>query len=133
MRKILVSVAALTALISTSAIAAEATFLGSTTYTTAKDCRKLKVLAAGGPRNITTSPETLTAKGYQSWEGGCTIDKITAGKPANTWTVNLRSHEGAEENQLRTEVWTRQSDGSMISAFKAEKTKYIACNAGKTK
>jgi hypothetical protein len=132
-RKILFSVAALTALISASAMAAEATFLGGATYTTAKDCRKLKALAAGGPRNIQTAPETLTAKGYLSWEGGCTIDKITAGKASNTWTVNLRCHEGAEENQLRTEVWTRQSDGSLMSAFKDEKTKYIACNAGKTK
>lgn len=105
----------------------QATFLGKTTYTTPSDCTKLKALAAGGPRNIATVPEVLTAKGYLSWEGGCTIKSYTERRSGRLWSVSLRCSEGAVENELRTEVWRKTDDGTLRVTHGRETVDMIAC------
>jgi hypothetical protein len=110
----------LATLASTGAVQAEvrATFLGGSTFAT---------IATGTPRNLDTVPETLTATGYRSWEGGCTIDKISERLAGKTWRVTLRCSEGAEENVRSTETWTRASDGSILVAANRKTTRFVAC------
>jgi hypothetical protein len=109
----------------------QARFLGGNTYVaSAKSCAMLKKLATGTPRNLGSVPQTLDAKGYHSWEGGCTIAKITPRLPGISWTVNLVCSEGATENQKVTETWTRNRTNSLIVAFKGRRQTYTVCEAG---
>ena len=105
----------------------QATFLGTATYATRAGCAKLKKLAAGTPRNLNTVPETLDAKGFLSWEGGCTISKINERVTGKTWTVQLKCSEGAEENVTSTETWTKAPDGSILVNDKGKATRFYAC------
>lgn len=74
-----------------------AAFLGSGTYATAEGCDKLKALAAGGDRNISTVPETLTAKGFDGWEHSCTFTSVAETAPGKSWKVVASCEEGESE------------------------------------
>lgn len=74
----------------------KADFLGSATYATAEGCDKLKALAAGGDRNISTVPETLTASGFEGWEHSCSIKSVKPGA-SNAWQVVTSCSEGESE------------------------------------
>jgi hypothetical protein len=121
-------------LLSAHAAAAEVTatplgqsVLGRSVYTTAKDCPLYKKLAAGGPRNLNTVPETLTAQGYRSWEGGCTFTNIVERYKGRLWTVSMRCSDGAIENRPRTEVWRKAADGAITVSADKTVTTLIAC------
>jgi hypothetical protein len=62
-------------MVSPVAYAADAAFLGKSTYTSSTDdCSKLQAIARGTLKpSLTSVPETLSAKGYKSWEGACTV------------------------------------------------------------
>ena len=70
MRRLVVAALSVGACASAEA-GASAYFLGTSVYATEEGCVKLKALAAGGPKNVGTVPETLTSQGFKSWEGGC--------------------------------------------------------------
>jgi hypothetical protein len=116
-----------------SAHAVEAAFLGTTTYATPAGCAKVARLAAGIPRNLNSVPETLTAKGYMSWEGGCTIEKITPKVAGKSWSIVISCSEGAEESVKSTETWTSGDDGSILINAQGKKTRFVACAASKKK
>jgi hypothetical protein len=105
----------------------QATFLGQTVYTTAASCPAYKKLVAGGPRSLNTVPETLSASGYASWEGGCRFTNIDERYKGRIWTVSMRCDEGAIENVARSEVWRRQADGSLTVTLDKTSTTLIAC------
>jgi hypothetical protein len=133
MRTILTTAALLLALIPT-AYAAEATFLGKSTYTaSAGDCEKLQALARGAAKpSLTTVPDTLTAKGYRSWEGGCTIANVKANRVRQavgikSWTVNLVCGEGAVENQQSRETWRQNRDGSITVTGASKSQRFSVC------
>lgn len=105
----------------------EAKFLGTATYSSAKGCAKLKALASGTPRNLNTVPETLTAKGYLGWEGGCAIERIQEQVKAKRWLVSLRCSEGAVENRRHRETWEKAPDGAILVSFKKQRERYVAC------
>lgn len=105
----------------------EAKFLGAATYSSAKGCSQLKALASGTPRNLNTVPETLTAKGYLGWEGGCAIERIAEQVKGKRWTVSLRCSEGAVENQRHQETWEKAPDGAILISFKKNRERYVAC------
>jgi hypothetical protein len=132
MRKLIVT---LVLLISSApcAFAAEATFLGKATYATSQGCAQVAQLAAGRQRNLNSVPETLTAKGYLSWEGGCRFDKITPIVANRSWVVTTSCSEGAEENVKSTETWTKAADGSIMVNAGGKKTRFVACAAPKAK
>lgn len=71
-----------------------ASFLGDATYATAEGCTKLKALAAGGDRNISTVPETLSAKGYDGWEHSCAFKSVAETAPGKSWKVVASCEEG---------------------------------------
>lgn len=124
------AVAALLIFTSVLALAdVRATFLGSATYATRAGCVQLRTLAAGTPRNLNTVPETLDASGHRSWEGGCSIEKITERVAGKTWTVNLKCSEGAIENAKSTETWTKATDGSILVKAAGTTTRLYACQA----
>ncbi len=126
---VMASVAALAPI---SALAdVDAGFLGTTVYTTAADCPLYRAIAAGGPRNLNTVPETLSAKGYRSWEGGCRFTNIVERYKGRLWTVSMRCSEGATENLPRTEVWRKAADGSLTVTADKKPTVLIACTIEK--
>jgi hypothetical protein len=107
----------------------EAIFLGESVYTTAADCPKVRKLAAGGPRSLETVPTTLTAKGYTSFDGSCRFVNIDERYKGRIWTVSLTCGEGRADSVLRTEVWRRQTDGSLTVTVNKTSTTFIACGA----
>jgi hypothetical protein len=132
MRTVLVA----TILVSLSAPAAhavEATFLGTGTYATPGDCSKVAKLATGAPRRLNSVPETLTARGYMSWEGGCTIEKVVPKVAGKSWTVSLSCSEGAIENAKSKETWVRNTDGSWLISGQYRKARLVACAIPKKK
>lgn len=132
MRVMLFTIGALVAG-ATGSQAAEASFLGSNVYATPAGCAKLAKLAAGAPRNLNSVPETLTAKGYETWEGGCTIDKITTTAAGKSWRVAVSCSEGADEGIKSTETWTRAADGSILVNAQGKKTRFVVCTAHTSK
>lgn len=94
------TIAALAVLASAGAMAKPkqaATFLGSATYAMDGGCEKRRALAAGGPRNIGTVPETLTASGFDGWEGGCSFERITEVQKGKLYKAVLACGESADE------------------------------------
>lgn len=67
------------------------------TYVMEGRCDKWRALEAGGPRNLETVPEMLTATGFASWEGGCSFESITEEKPGERWSARMACAEEAEE------------------------------------
>lgn len=104
----------------------EAKFLGAATYSTVKGCQKLKALAAGATRNLNTVPETLDAKGYHGWEGGCEIERIAEQVKGKRWLVALHCHEGAESNRQH-ETWEKAPDGALLVTLNKKKLRYTQC------
>lgn len=128
-RALLVSVAVMTAIVPARADLT-ADFLGEGVFGLKSDCAKLAKLAAGGPRNIQTVPETLTRNGYRSWEGACSITRIAPHRSLARYTVELKCSEGAEENMKRTEVWTKRGD-TLYVQFEGKTETYVKCETSR--
>lgn len=107
-----------------------AAFLGTSTYATVEGCEKLKALAAGGDRNISTVPETLSSKGYTGWEHGCAFKSITESAPGKSWKVVTSCEEG-ESQWEDTQVMEKVGEGSfkVMGEGEEEATVYAVCDA----
>jgi hypothetical protein len=105
-------------------------FLGSATYATSEGCEKLKALGAGGDRNISTVPETLTAGGYQGWEHGCTFKSVTEVEAGKSWKVVTSCEEG-ESQWEDTQVIDKTGEGTfkVTGEGEEEPTLYAVCDA----
>ena len=109
------------------AVAESAAFLGDTIYSSRAGCEKLQKLAKGAPRNLTSVPDTVSASGHQSWEGGCSITKIGKKLIGGSWSVTLRCGDGAQENVVRRETWKLQRDGSLLVTSKLASDTFTPC------
>ncbi len=112
------------------AVAADADFLGAATYATADGCSKLKALAAGGDRNISTVPETLTSKGYHGWEHDCSFKSVSETEAGKSWKVVLACEEGEnvwEEAQVMTK--TGEATFEVKAEGESDATAYAVCDA----
>jgi len=107
-----------------------AAFLGAQTYATAEGCEKLKALAAGGDRNISTVPETLSAKGFDGWEHSCTFKSVAEAEAGKSWKVVSSCEEG-ESQWDDTQVFEKASDGTfkVLGEGEEEATVYAVCDA----
>ncbi len=107
-----------------------ATFLGTGLYATAEGCGKLKALAAGGDRNISTVPETMTEKGFDGWEHGCTFKSIAESAPGKSWKVVTACEEG-ESQWEDTQVFEKTAEGTfkVTGEGEEEATVYAVCDA----
>lgn len=83
------------------------------TYALKDRCAMVAALEAGGPRNVETVPETLTATGFDSWEGACTFEKIVDQEKGRVFLTTMRCHEGPEE-WTETNTFTVESDGAAL-------------------
>lgn len=108
----------------------KADFLGAQTYATAEGCEKLKALAAGGDRNISTVPETLTAQGFEGWEHSCTVKSVQEVKTGTAWKVVTGCSEG-ESQWDDTQVFERTGETSFKVTGDGEEqaTDFAVCDA----
>jgi hypothetical protein len=74
-----------------------ATFLGDGVYTLPGGCAKLARIARGGPKNVHTTPETLNAQGFESWEASCEFNKIAVEVTDRVWNTEVKCTEGPDE------------------------------------
>jgi hypothetical protein len=102
-------------------------------WATEEGCRKLAELAAGTPRSVETVPETLTADGYQTWEGGCTFTSIEETERGRTWTVQTSCAEGAEEWSDTERVELDAANGRLEVTVDGKATEFVRCEAEKGK
>jgi hypothetical protein len=107
-----------------------ASFLGDKTYATVEGCEKLKALAAGGDRNISTVPETLSAKGFDGWEHSCAFKSVTEQAAGKSWNVVSSCEEG-ESQWDDTQVFEKADDKSfkVLGEGEEEATVYTVCDA----
>ncbi len=101
------------------------------TYALEDRCAMVTALEAGGPRNVETVPETLTAAGFESWEGGCTFEKIIQTERGRLYLTTMRCHEGPEE-WSETNTFTVETDGSVIQVeTDGETMRFVRCGREK--
>lgn len=109
-------------------------FVGPGTYAM-KDggCDKLRKIAEGGPKNVGTTPETLTVNGFESWDGGCSFTSIKELTKGRKWVATMSCSEGADENNKETDTFERQPDGSFKVTNENKTTIWVRCDAAKGK
>lgn len=83
------------AVLPVGAVAKEKASFIEGTYASEAGCQKLAAIDAGGPRNVETVPQVLTAEGFKSWEGGCEFTKIFEHDPGWSWLGLMVCTEGA--------------------------------------
>lgn len=67
------------------------------TYVMNGRCEAWRAIRDGGPMNVETVPETLTADGFRTWEGGCSFSSIKEIEPGRRWLARMSCTEAAEE------------------------------------
>jgi hypothetical protein len=108
------------------------TFVGPGTYATAEGCKKLKAIAAGTERNVTTVPDTLTEDGFLGWEGGCSFASITEIEKGKKWRALMHCAEGSEEGQ-ESDIFERTPDGKLNVTVMDTVTVFERCDGEKGK
>ncbi len=94
-------------------------------------CGKVEAIEAGGPKNIDTVTETLTADGFRSWEGNCDFETITEKEKDRSYEAKMRCIEGPEE-WTETNTFDLDPSGSAITVWiEGEKHQYVKCGSGK--
>ncbi len=102
------------------------------TYATDHECKKLRAVEAGGPKNVATAPELLTSGGFLGWENWCSFASIKA-SPVNrnggdAFVAKMSCGEGPE-------IWTdtykfaRRADGAIDVTVKGKTTRYLRCDS----
>lgn len=104
----------------------------SGTYATAEGCKKLDAIAKGGPKNVGTVPETLTAEGFDGWEGGCSFTSIKETEKGKAWVAQMACAEGAEEN-TETDTFELRPDGTIKVTNEGKATIFERCKTKEAK
>ena len=108
----------------------------SGTYVMEGRCEKLKALEAGGPKNVATVPEMLTAEGFRSWEGSCDFLSIAEIEPGKKWRAEMDCVDGGEEWK-ETDTFTLDPATGAITVVVEDETAgdetsvFIRCDGGK--
>jgi len=105
-------------------------FVGPGVYALPGRCDKVEALAKGGPKNVETVPETLTANGFEGWEGACTFRSITEIEPGKKWKASKDCHEGAEEGP-ESDIFERLDDGSLKVTVMGNESIFVRCDKDK--
>ena len=136
MRRLVVAALSLGACASAEA-GASAYFLGTAVYATEEGCVKLKALAAGGPKNVGTVPETLTSGGFKSWEGGCAFGSIQERRRHKLYVSRMTCFEGPErwleKNSFELDLKARTVTVTVAEGRTKKTTVFKKCDAGKGK
>lgn len=100
-------------------------------WATEEGCGKLAKIDGGTPRSVETVPETLTADGYTTWEGGCTFSEIKEAAPGRKWSVKTSCVEGAEE-WSGDETLELDATGKRLTVTVEDKTTvFVPCDSKK--
>lgn len=116
-----------------SALAAEgprAAFIDGV-YAMEGRCAVWAALEAGGQRNIDTVPETLTADGFKSWEGGCIFESLTEKEKGRLYEGRMHCSEGLDE---WTETDTFAVDAaarSITVTVEGKSSRFVKCDSKK--
>lgn len=94
-------------------------------------CAKLKAIAAGGPKNVETTPETLTADGFESWEGGCSFVWIKEKQQGRRWVAEMACAEEAEESVEIDTFDLDPASGTIKVTNEGKTSAYVRCDEGK--
>lgn len=114
-----------------AAATVKATFLGAHTYTTDAGCKKLAAIAAGGPENVGTIPETLTADGFSTFEGGCSFLSITD-KGRGVFVARMACSESADESE-ETDTFTLLPGDRVNVSVDGKDTMFQRCDSSERK
>lgn len=106
------------------------TFLGDGTYATKEGCEKLKKIAAGGDKNVETTPETLNQDGFSTWEGGCSFKSISEKDKDRRWIAVMDCAEGDTE-ESETDTFEKMLDGAIKVTVEGKSTTFYRCDASK--
>jgi hypothetical protein len=94
-------------------------------------CDKWKAVEAGGPRNLDTVTETLSAEGFRSWEGNCDFDTVTEKEKGKVYEAKMKCIEGASE-WTETNTFNLAPSGDAITVWiEGEKHEFVKCGSGK--
>jgi hypothetical protein len=104
------------------------TFIGEGTYTTKEGCEKLKKIAAGGDKNVETTPETLTQDGFETWEGSCTFRSVTEKDKDKRWTAVMDCAEG-DTKDAENDTFEKMLDGAIKVTVEGKSTTFYRCDA----
>jgi hypothetical protein len=123
------AVAALTAR-AASAAGTAAGFIDGV-YAREGQCEKWAAVEAGGPRNIETVTETLSAEGFRSWEGNCDFETITEKEKGKVYEAKMQCIEGPEEWTESNTFILQPSGGAITVWIEGEKHEFVKCGSGK--
>ncbi len=96
-------------------------------------CEKLKKIAEGGPKNVETTPETLTVNGFDNWETGCGFTSIKEVEKGRKWVARMSCNDEAGDETPETDTFEKQPDGSFKVTNEDKTTIWVRCDAGKGK
>lgn len=95
------------------------------TYATAHECKKLRAVEAGGPKNVATGPELLSSEGISGWENWCAFASI---KPDGDAFVAKMSCGEGPETWTETHRFKRRADGAIDVTVKGKTERYSRCD-----
>ncbi len=120
--------AAVFAVAPASADGQRATFIDGV-YAMEGRCEKVAALAAGGPKNVETVPETLSSEGFRSWEGGCDFISITEKEKGRVYEAQMSCVEGPEE-WTQTDTFTIDAaTGAITVAVDGDEHRFVKCGS----
>lgn len=112
----------------------KAEFLGAGTYAMKNGgCEKLEKIAGGGPKNVGSTPETLTADGFATWETGCSFASIKELAKGQKWKARMACNDEAGEISYETDIFEKKADGSFKVTNEGKTTHFVLCDGAKGK
>jgi hypothetical protein len=105
------------------------------TYAAGDGCQKLAALESGTARTIETVPDTLTADGIKTWEGGCEFAKTFEHEQGRVW-ISIMYCSVAATLAPATHVFVKDSEtDSFEVAMQGQDTPevYVRCDTDKNK
>lgn len=94
----------------TTSVAIEAPFIDGAYTMSQQACTKLQDLAKGTPRNVSSVPWSVSARGFDHGEGGCAFLRVAERKKGKAWAITARCVEHGPGNPTPDSyVFTRTS------------------------
>jgi hypothetical protein len=127
LRKLMAAIVAAGALAAGSVAAkpgVKAAFIKGT-FATDHECKKLRAVEAGGPKNVATAPELLTSGGFLGWENWCSFVSIKL--QGGSYSAKMSCGEGLQE-WTDTYSFKRRADGAFDVTVKGKTERYLRCD-----
>lgn len=124
-------VSALALLVACPALAEETAAFVKGTYAMEGRCAAWEVIENGGDRNAGTVPETLTSKGFDMWEGGCSFVSIKETVKGRQWVAKMACAEAADESEEVDTFDLDPATGNITVAVEGKTSVFVRCDAAK--